>query len=150
MSTELHQGSRGNSLTQFLRGSIEAGELSRAILDEMPAAAGVYASPAKKAPLSTKEKTCKPTRNPCCKVQGTQAKTCKPTRNPCCKVEGTGTQAKTCKPTRNPCCKVEGTKEKTCKPTRNPCCKPKPTGAKKARNYNEDFFGGSPAGRLSI
>lgn len=62
-------------------------------------------------------------------VQGTKEKTCKETRNPCCKPgeEVQGTKEKTCKETRNPCCKpgeeVEGTKEKTCKPTRNPCCK---------------------------
>lgn len=78
-------------------------------------------------------------------VGGTQTKTCKPTRNPCCKPPADSTpgnqgsnvqatQTKTCKPTRNPCCSaaeelvddtadVQATKAKTCKPTRNPCCK---------------------------
>ena len=67
MSTEFDSGSKGNGFTKFLRGSIEAGELNRALHEERPPADGVYASPAKKA-LGTQTKTCKPTRNPCCKV----------------------------------------------------------------------------------
>lgn len=40
-------------------------------------------------------------------AQATKDKTCKPTRNPCCKVDVEGTKDKTCKPTRNPCCKSD-------------------------------------------
>lgn len=156
MSTEFQRDSSGKSLTHFLKGSIEAGELSRAILDEMPMSAGVYASPAAKKLLNTKEKTCKPTKNPCCKstadtkpaccddkLKGTQTKTCKPTKNPCCKVAGKGDD------------KVKGTQTKTCKPTKNPCCKPtNDTKAaccgKKAQSRNEDYFGGAPAEILFI
>jgi hypothetical protein len=174
MSTEFNRGSKGTGFAQFLQGSIETGELNRAILDERSVSGGVYASPAAKKGLGTKAKTCKPTVNPCCKptantkpqccedkVKGTKEKTCKPTVNPCCKATANtkpeccdskveGTQTKTCKPTRNPCCKgnVEGTQTKTCKPTRNPCCKP--PNAKKAQGSNEDFLGGAPVDRLFI
>ena len=186
MSAEFQRGSRGDGLAQFLAGSIEAGELSKAINEET-AAAVIHASPAKKAPAKkapakkapvkapqgTQTKTCKPTRNPCCKPLGEEKpggggkakatlrdKTCAPTLAVCCnppkdtKAAGCklqATQAKTCKPTRNPCCKgglLEATKEKTCKPTRSPCCRP-PAG-KKAHGRGEDFLGGSPAGRLFI
>ncbi|HEV2803282.1 MAG TPA: hypothetical protein VGW12_22670 [Pyrinomonadaceae bacterium] len=164
MSTEFNRGSKGKDFAQFLRGSIEAGELHRAQLEERPPEAGVYASPAKKAGV-TKAKTCAPTVNPCCKPPGkleaTKEKTCKPTRNPCCRGVGEEapgkvetTKAKTCKPTRNPCCKppgdVEATKAKTCKPTRNPCCKAKAP-AKKAHGRADDYFGGAaPIDRLFI
>ena len=140
MKIESEKIRRRGKLASFLRGSIEAEELGRTMhADGADADSRAYAMADK--PLGTKTKTCKPTRNPCCKpkeedlVKGTQTKTCKPTRNPCCKGVGAeaeaevkATQAKTCKPTRNPCCKaaeVPGTQTKTCKPTRNPCCKPK-------------------------
>jgi hypothetical protein len=145
MSTEFDRGSKASGFARFLRGSIEAGELNRALVDERPPATGVYASPAKK-------------------VQGTQTKTCKPTRNPCCKgaEKLEATKAKTCKPTRNPCCKgadkVEGTQTKTCKPTRNPCCKPvakkapakKAPAKKRADGRHDDFLGGATVERLFI
>jgi septal ring-binding cell division protein DamX len=128
--------------------------LNRAILDERPTAGGAYASPAKKV-QGTKEKTCKPTVNPCCKstantkpaccdekkVGGTKEKTCKPTVNPCCKSTAN---------TKPACCdekkgKVEGTQTKTCKPTRNPCCKV--AGGKKASGSGDDF---APLDKLFI
>lgn len=96
----------------LLQGAIADRELSGAAFDDSARSLSLAAEPG---PDTTKAKTCRPTRNPCCKgaeepaPQATQAKTCKPTRNPCCKGD------------EEPA--PEATKEKTCKKTRNPCCK---------------------------
>ncbi|MEN2786782.1 hypothetical protein ACFOKI_01215 [Sphingomonas qilianensis] len=66
----------------LLQGTIFAAEFDAAGFGAAGTATG-----AEDAPEATKEKTCKPTRNPCCheEPEGTKAKTCKPTRNPCCR-----------------------------------------------------------------
>jgi hypothetical protein len=86
----------GLDASEFLSGAITEGELHHSVfattlgwIETARASDGEVLRAETPAVEGTKEKTCKPTRNPCCKedveVEGTKEKTCKPTRNPCCK-----------------------------------------------------------------
>ena len=115
MQTQPHPATNGGPVPAaalaLLQGAIADQELPGAAFGRPTPYRAAEPEPA---PEDTKAKTCKPTRNPCCKEdeddgpESTKAKTCKPTRNPCCREDEEDgpqdTKAKTCKPTRNPCC----------------------------------------------